>query len=70
MASVSIRNLEESLKSRLRVQAATHGRPIGAFDAGIAAIARSRGATLATQNTADFEGCGVDVIDPSKPKSG
>ncbi len=26
MASLTIRNLEESLKSRLRVQAATHGR--------------------------------------------
>jgi len=40
------------------------GRPISAFDAAIAAIARSRGATLATRNLADFEGCGVDVIDP------
>ena len=26
MASLTIRNLEESLKSRLRIQAATHGR--------------------------------------------
>ena len=44
------------------------GRPISAFDAAIAAIARSRGAALATRNTADFEGCGVDVIDPWKAK--
>jgi predicted nucleic acid-binding protein len=43
------------------------GRPISAFDAAIAAITRSRGATLATRNSADFEGCGVDVIDPWKP---
>ncbi len=42
------------------------GRPISAFDAAIAAIARSRGAPLATRNLADFEGCGVDVIDPRK----
>jgi predicted nucleic acid-binding protein len=40
------------------------GRPISAFDAMIAAIARSRNAGVATRNTADFHGCGVDVTDP------
>lgn len=40
------------------------GRPISAFDAQIAAIARARGADLATRNVDDFEDCGVDVIDP------
>jgi toxin FitB len=40
------------------------GRPIDAFDAMIAAIARSRAAAIATRNVADFEGCGVTVIDP------
>ncbi|MGA2129624.1 MAG: PIN domain-containing protein, partial [Xanthobacteraceae bacterium] len=40
------------------------GRPISVADAQIAAIARSRGAALATRNTADFSQCGVDVIDP------
>lgn len=40
------------------------GRPISAFDAQIAAIARSAGAALATRNTADFEDCGIAVIDP------
>jgi predicted nucleic acid-binding protein len=30
----------------------------------IAGIVRSRGATLATRNVRDFEGCGVEVIDP------
>ena len=42
----------------------TSGRPITPFDAQIAAIARSRGATLATRNVADFEGCGVEVVNP------
>ena len=40
------------------------GRPISQFDAQIAAIARSTGATLATRNTADFEGCDVPLADP------
>jgi toxin FitB len=40
------------------------GRPIDAFDAMIAAIARSRGAAVATRNRADFEGCGVALLDP------
>jgi predicted nucleic acid-binding protein len=40
------------------------GRPISHFDAQIAAIARSMGATIATRNTADFDGCGVTVLDP------
>lgn len=40
------------------------GRPISQFDAQIAAIARTHGAVLATRNVADFEGCGVEVVDP------
>jgi toxin FitB len=40
------------------------GRPIGAADAQIAAICRKLGATLATRNTSDFEGTGVDLLDP------
>lgn len=40
------------------------GRPIAQADCQIAAIARARGATVATRNTADFEGCDIDVIDP------
>jgi toxin FitB len=42
----------------------TTGKPISQFDAMIAATARSRGASLATRNVKDFEGCGVDVINP------
>jgi predicted nucleic acid-binding protein len=40
------------------------GRPIAQIDAQIAAIARSRGATLATRNARDFEDCGVGLVDP------
>ncbi|NWG54038.1 MAG: type II toxin-antitoxin system VapC family toxin [Hydrogenophilaceae bacterium] len=40
------------------------GQPISQVDAQIAAIARSRGASLATRNTQDFADCGIVVIDP------
>lgn len=40
------------------------GRPISQFDAMIAAIARSHRAAVATRNTADFQHCGVVVINP------
>jgi toxin FitB len=40
------------------------GRPISQFDCQIAAIARAHEAAVATRNTGDYEGCGIDVIDP------
>ncbi len=40
------------------------GRPISFPDCQIAAIARAHGAALATRNARDFEGCGVEIIDP------
>ena len=40
------------------------GRPISQADAQIAAIARSRGATVATRNVTDFDGCGLEIINP------
>jgi predicted nucleic acid-binding protein len=40
------------------------GRPIDAFDALIAAIARANGMAVATRNIGDFEDCGIDLINP------
>lgn len=40
------------------------GHPINPTDGQIAAIADSRRAAIATRDTADFEGCGVEVINP------
>jgi len=43
------------------------GRAISQFDAMIAAIARVRGAAVATRNVEDFRDCGVRVVDPWRP---
>jgi len=40
------------------------GKPISELDAQIAAIAQVHGASLATRNTADFEGCGITLLNP------
>lgn len=40
------------------------GRPLGAVDAQIAASALVLGATLATRNTRDFMGLGLELVDP------
>lgn len=40
------------------------GLPIGAFDAQIAAIARSYAFAVVTRNVADFEHCGISVVNP------
>lgn len=40
------------------------GRPISQFDAQIAAIAKSRKATLATRNVEDFTDCGIKLVNP------
>lgn len=40
------------------------GRPIMEADCQIAAIAHILGATVATRNVDDFEGCGIEIVDP------
>lgn len=40
------------------------GRPMGAMDALIAATCRAHEASLATRNTTDFGGVGVQLVDP------
>ena len=50
--------------ARIAVSRRQLGRPISQFDAQIAAICRSTGASLATRNVSDFEHCGVTLVDP------
>ena len=40
------------------------GKPIMDADCHIAAIVRACGAAIATRNVKDFEGCGIDIINP------
>lgn len=40
------------------------GEPISQFDAQIAAVTRSRGASLATRNIRDFVRCGIALLNP------
>ncbi|MCY4408945.1 MAG: type II toxin-antitoxin system VapC family toxin [Caldilineaceae bacterium] len=40
------------------------GRPISQADCQIAAIAKSQGASIVTRDVDDFEGCGVEVLNP------
>lgn len=40
------------------------GKPISGFDALIAAVCRARSAALATRNLPDFDGTGIEIVDP------
>jgi hypothetical protein len=57
---------EDAARAFARIVAARDaaGHPISQFDAMIAAIARSYRAAVATRNTADFQGCDIDVVNP------
>lgn len=46
------------------VERARLGRPISTFDALLASIVRSYEARLATRNTDDFTGLGLDLVNP------
>ncbi len=50
--------------SRIASGRRSRGRPIAELDAQIAAIAQVHDASLATRNISDFEGCGVQLINP------
>lgn len=50
--------------SRIAAERRRRGRPIAEMDAQIAAIASLHGAVLATRNIADFEHCGVRLVNP------
>jgi predicted nucleic acid-binding protein len=56
----------EAARAYARITSARRrsGRPISQADAQIAAIAHSTGFDLATRNTSDFEGCGIELHDP------
>ena len=50
--------------ARILVDRDSIGRPIAKLDAMIASIALSLGADVATRDIADFERCGVTVLNP------
>lgn len=50
--------------AQLQAAARRAGRPHPIADAMIAAMAKSRGFALATRNTKDFEGAGIDLVNP------
>ncbi len=50
--------------AQIAAQRRRSGRPISHFDAQIAAIARSARAPVVTRNVGDYEGCGIDVLNP------
>lgn len=50
--------------SRVAARRRGLGRPIAYPDGQIAAIANLHGAVVATRNVADFENCGIRIIDP------
>jgi predicted nucleic acid-binding protein len=50
--------------ARIAATRRAQGRPIKPLDGQIAAITITHDMSLATRNTKDFEGCGVDLINP------
>lgn len=52
------------IHASLRVTRETTGQPISAEDGMIAAICLEHQARLATRNTKDFTGLGIDVVNP------
>lgn len=61
---LSFDNASADVYAEIAATRKTAGRPISQFDAMIAAIAQSRGATLVTRNFKDFTDCGIELVDP------
>ena len=57
--SVAARNY-----ARIAADRRVSGHPISIADCQIAAIARSRAASIATRDVGGFDGCGVEVVNP------
>lgn len=50
--------------AELSVEAQRQGNTMGFADCAIASIARAHGFAVATRNVKDFQGAGIEVIDP------
>lgn len=50
--------------AELKAHSRDSGRPIGVEDGMIAAICVANGASLATRNVRDFDGLGLDLVNP------
>ena len=48
----------------VRTERESIGRPVSDLDALVACVCRAHGATLATRNTDDFTGLGLDLVNP------
>ena len=57
-------SIAASAYAEIYAQRQTQGKPISHADCQIAAIARSQEASIATRNITDFEGVGVELINP------
>lgn len=55
---------------RLAARREELGRRMAPMDALIAGIAASQGASIATRDTTDFDGIGIDLINPFGPQAG
>jgi predicted nucleic acid-binding protein len=53
-----------ALYGEIRANRGAAGKPIAVADGMIAATAGVHGAMLATRNTADFEGSGIELVNP------
>ena len=53
--------------ARLRADAVMSGRPPDLIDMLIAGTAKANGLAIATRNVRDFEGLGVEVVNPWRP---